>query len=194
MATTIIQDGFFKNFDTVRQLADTAHYQDEIYPTDNTSYPGICKDLPAALVRALVRKLEGLGFSRVVPALTFLRMSVPSGNRAPHYIHTDRLTGQWTLLVYLQDGLDPEAGTGFYSHIATGMDEHPSDDAGIEIWKRDQKHMERWQQLRLVSMVRNRAVIFSSEQFHCALPIGGFGDGPKDGRVVLTMFFNAERQ
>jgi hypothetical protein len=188
--TTIVIDEFFKNFAAVRKLADEAHYQDEVYPADNTVYPGICKDLPRGLVASVVAKTGAALGKPVAPVLTFLRLSVPSGTRAPHYVHTDLSTGQGTLLVYLSDAQDG-AGTGFYRHKETGMIAHPDTPEGVAIWARDQRDMSLWEQTNFVPMKRNRAVIFSAEQFHCALPTGGFGNGPVDGRLALTMFFNA---
>jgi hypothetical protein len=184
-----VVDSFFTKFANVEDVARKLTYRTEVYPADNTEYPGIAKNLPSGLVQSIVAKLRHLGFSEVEPVLSFFRLSVP-GPRAPHYVHTDYMTGQYTLLAYLSE--QEGAGTGFYQHKETGMYMHPTTQEGIEVWARDQRDLSLWDQTHFVQMKRNRALVFDSRAMHCALPTEGFGSDVKDGRLVLTMFFNGK--
>ena len=61
------------------------------------------------------------------------------------------------------------------------------EELGIAI--KDQNSPQKWLLVDKCDMKPNRACIFESDRFHCALPIGGFGDG-SEARTVLTVFFS----
>jgi len=180
-------DSFFNNFDHVLHVARSLQYKTEVYPADNTEYPGIAKDIPDPLKRAVCRKICTQTYMPVDPVLTFFRLSVP-GPRAPHYVHTDLMTARYTLLVYMTE--EPGAGTGFYRHKRTGMNKHPTEPDLIQAWVDDQRDLSLWEETNFVPMKANRAVIFDAAAMHCALPTTGFGKDISDGRLVFTMFWN----
>lgn len=187
-APVAFADSFLREFAKARAFADSAVYTDQVYPGDGALYPGICIDIPSWLERDMMLKLRRVGFREIRPKMTFLRMST-QGKKVPHRVHTDAMVGQWTFLCYLSESED--GGTGFYAHKQTGQRTHPRTAEDVAIWSRDQHDLSLWDQVGFVPMENNRAVLFPSDLYHCALPLDGFGNSALDARIVLTCFFNA---
>jgi hypothetical protein len=63
-----------------------------------------------------------------------------------------------------------------------GVDEK----AIIEDYNNPKKWIKDWQ----CQAKSNRLLIHDSLYWHCAEPVGGWGESPNNGRVVITCFFN----
>lgn len=119
----------------------------------------------------------------------------------PAYIHSDRETGDFTVVVYLsehehEDNGDP-SGTAFWKHKATGLTEMPS----FEQMRDEPERFAQlradmvsadpaaWEQVAFIPAKFNRAVIFRAPLFHSRCPREGFGETPSAGRMVWVSHF-----
>lgn len=187
-----IGDDFLPDFGRVRAWADEASYADVVNPADGVAYPGICTSIPGWLAQEVwqgTRKL--FGYAPICRAI-FTRLSL-AGSKAPHQAHTDASMGQYSLMLYLNRPQDCVGGTSLLRHRETGAESNPTDEAGVEIWKRDTNVADAWEPTLVCGMKANRALVFAADLYHRAEPIGGFGDNASNGRLVLTMFFDKGR-
>lgn len=182
---SIIIDDFLPDFQGWRKWADDLEYAPVENPVDRVSYPGICASVPTWGMRQRLSMIMGAG---VHINTAFLRLSL-AGVSVPHYAHTDKVMGQFSLMVYMNRTEHCQGGTALIRH-ADGMDMHPSSDEEVSLWERDTNQPERWSAYSLCEMKANRAFIFRADLMHAALPVGGFGDSVSNGRLVLTAFFN----
>lgn len=186
--TTIVDD-FFPQWEGWRKWCDDLEYVDEVNPVDGVTYPGIYRDVPQWGAQTL---LAGATGKRVRINAAFLRLSL-AGSKAPHIVHNDASMGQYSLMVYMNRYPDCVGGTGFYHHRGWADGEVRIGAAvTIEQLKRDANTIEAWDLYSRVEMAPNRAVIFRSELMHAALPVGGFGDDARNGRLVFTAFFDVD--
>jgi hypothetical protein len=72
----------------------------------------------------------------------------------------------------------------------SGLDSNPQTDEELALWQRDTNNVEAWEPYLLCPMKQNRAFLFRADLMHAALPFGGFGSSPSDGRLVLTAFLS----
>jgi len=158
-------------------------------PIDGVFYPGVSTDIPEAVRVEIIARLEIETGRKVTCNFMFLRLSV-EGVKAPHAAHTDCSHGALSLMLYLNKLDDCEGGTAFVSHKKTGLNETPINNKQLETWRADTKSEEAWAAYNVCHMLPNRALVFSGKMMHMALPTNGFGQGAKDGRLVLTMFFD----
>lgn len=176
---SLIYDDFLEDFDRWRTWFDQAPYEDVVSDVDNVTYPGICKDIPAELREEVRYKLQALtGMSRM--NWLFARLST-EGMDPPHWAHHDGNMGAWSMMLYLNRREHCQGGTALLSHVYG--------EPTPEVWARDTNTPGMWCQTLRCQMVPNRAFVFRAEQWHAALPKGGFGHSPIDGRLVLTCFF-----
>jgi hypothetical protein len=187
MYATVVDD-FLSDFSAAREWADTATFKDTKNPTDGVVYPLIANEMPTSLKREIEMNLMLVVGTTVYPRLTFMRLS-PAGVYVPHQAHTDVAMGQWSMMLYMNRPEHCTGGTSILHHI-NGMDRHPVTDEDVAIWKEDMNDESRWQITDFCRMQSNRAFIFRSDLFHRAEPSGGFGRGPRNGRLVCTCFFN----
>lgn len=182
----LVVDDFLQTYPALRAHADTADFADYRNPTDGVVYPYICTDIPAE-VRAEVQARLDAELKRPVAIRTlFMRLS-PAGVRAPHAVHTDNSMGRGSLMLYLTD---KEGGTGFAEHRALRIRSAPTNDSDLIRTIKDAHDMGNWKLWARCSARENRACIFPAELFHVALPVGGYGWGKQDARLVLTAFFD----
>lgn len=182
---SLVIDHFLPDLQGWREWADTATYEDVVNPLDGVSYPGICKDVPAYGTR---KRLESVMGSAVRINTIFTRLSL-AGVPVPHQAHTDAVMGQFSLMVYLNRAEHCRGGTSLVRHV-NGMDRNPLDEEQRMTWERDTNIPEMWKPYSMCNMQPNRAFIFQADLMHRAEPIGGFGDSPENGRLVLTAFFD----
>ncbi len=181
----IIND-FLTTFDTLKQAAVQADYQGVVNPGDGVEYPDITTDIPAECLTEIQTKLnEAMGWEVDIKTI-FMRLTSKLTAGAPHQAHNDAVMGNYTLLLYLNDG---PGGTSFVKHIETGMEAQPETQAQFDAWERDTNTPEAWVITEMVEMKENRANIINAERMHRAEPVGGFGESPQNGRIVLTAFF-----
>lgn len=183
---TILQvDDFLEGFDELKAFEKDAQFEDVENPYDGVVYPLICQNIPDTIMDEIKAKLSAhLGRDPDISA-SFLRRS-PEGVHVPHVAHTDQSMGDYSLMLYLGDG---DGGTAFLRHSETGIMYQPQSPAFVELAARDQNNLEAWKSVSMTPMKANRACIFDAGLFHCALPIGGFGQG-NSARTVLTVFFS----
>lgn len=182
----MVYDDFLKSFDELANHAKTADFRDIVNPVDGVTYPHICVDIPDGVKSELLGRIESFLGREPVSVTMFMRRS-PKGVHVPHAIHTDNSMGLYSLMLYMSDHQD--AGTGFMRHIETGMEFAPTNHEQLNLAIIDQNSPGKWLLVDKCEMKPNRACVFESYRFHCALPIGGFGSG-NEARTVLTVFFS----
>lgn len=182
----IILDGFLESYNVLKDHIHTADFGDITNPADGVVYPHICVLLPDVVRSELA---EGIGrvLGRNPEKMTaFLRRS-PKGVPVPHIAHTDISMGRYSLMLYCNNY--EGGGTAMLRHRETGICYSPESQEYVELMQKDQNSPEKWAVMEMAHMKENRAAIFDAGNFHCAMPIGGFGDGT-GSRAVLTAFFS----
>lgn len=178
-------DDFLRKFDDLKAFEKEAEFSDVENPYDGVVYPLICQHIPRPIIDEIKVKLsEYLGREPYISA-SFLRRS-PEGVHVPHIAHTDKSMGDYSLMLYLSDG---EGGTAFLRHAESGMMYQPESTEFIDLAVRDQNKTDKWRVCSMVPRGANRACIFDAGLFHCAMPVGGDGEGD-NARTVLTVFFS----
>ena len=176
-----VWDSFLPSFHTWNAHARSRDYSGAVNPEDGVRYPDVTSDVhPAVLNFSMTRIGNYLG-KEVSCDLPFMRLTSSETETAPHQAHHDAIQGEYTFILYFQDG---EGGTDFVTHVDEG------DDVSVETWQRDTNVYDKWEVTGGVEMKANRAVLFPSAQMHRAEPVNGLGDGVIDGRIVLTLFVN----
>ena len=183
----LVVDDFLEDFAFWREWADVQTFKDEVNPVDGVIYPGICKAVPSWGIQ---QRLNGIMGVQVTINSIFMRLS-PAGANPPHWAHNDASMGQYSLMLYLNRPEHCQGGTALLEHKLFGLRDGPRDEEEMEAWKQNTNDADAWKQTMVCEMKTNRAFIFRSELMHAALPVSGFGKDAKDGRLVLTAFFNA---
>lgn len=183
-----IVDDFLDDFAAVRKAADKITFKDETNPVDGVVYPHIFRDIPPGLAREIETKLMLLVSRPIVIKTMFVRLS-PLGVNPPHFAHTDAVMGDYSAMLYLNRQEHCQGGTAVLRH-ESGMDLHPSNAAEVATWTRDTNDESKWMITDYCPMAPNRIFLFRSDLFHAALSRQGFGSNARDGRMVLTVFFN----
>lgn len=169
------------------EFAKTAEYCEEVNEVDNVAYPTICKALPERLVKVIGLKLSHIMGRPIKDITMFLRLSL-EGTDAPHQAHTDHSMGRYSFMLYLTDAEHCEGGTSFVTHkqlqVASAFDEK-----ALEAFE-DTNELIAWEVSEICNMEPNKGCLFESDRFHRAEPVGGFGSGLRDGRLVFTCFFS----
>lgn len=183
----IIQhDNFLNQYNDLAQYAKDAEFKDEVNPSDGVTYPLICREIPRAIWDDVRRGLsEYLGQSPEIHAM-FMRRS-PKGVDVPHVAHHDAVMGRYSLMLYLDD--KEGSGTAFLRHKESGIMYQPDSQEYVDVVVKDQNSLEKWVVSSMVQSKANRAAIFDAGIFHCAMPVGGYGEG-NEARTVLTAFFS----
>tara|TARA_R110002096_G_scaffold152085_1_gene315014 strand:+ start:3548 stop:4129 length:582 start_codon:yes stop_codon:yes gene_type:complete len=183
-----IADDFIPEYPAFRRFLDGCDYKGMVNPADGVFYPGVTDDIPryvSKCVKIAITKAAGF---EVDIKCQFLRLSV-DGVKAPHQAHNDKLMSEYLCIHYLNRPEDCQGGTSFVRHIETGMDGQPENSAEFEAWERDHSIPDAWEVLSMCEMKENRAFIYPAEAMHRAEPVGGFGKGAEDGRLVMVTFF-----
>ncbi len=183
----MIFDNFLNSFDILnRHARSIAEFSGVENPADGVVYPDVTIDIPDLVRDEIQTHLDRI-FERPVHINTmFMRLTSDATFGAPHQAHTDSVMGEFTLLLYLND---ESGGTSLVRHVDTGMDRDPETNEQYEAWVRDTNVPDAWEITEMVQMRKNRANIIDAHLMHRAEPVGGFGDGQADGRIVLTAFF-----
>jgi hypothetical protein len=182
----IILDNFLENYRELKNHAISCSFSDVVNPVDGVTYPFINKEIPESIVNEAKEKLAEI-FGEIKINAIFLRMS-PAGVSAPHMAHTDISMGRYSLMLYLNE--NNSAGTGLLVHKETGIAFTPESQYFADIVVSDQNNCDAWHVTEMAKMKENRAAIFDANRFHCALPVGGFGESQSESRIVLTVFFD----
>lgn len=186
-----IYDDFFspaylRLFDAIMSAGK---FSDVTSPTDGITYPGILLAEPDAKLYLQIRISQLLDVPVPVElSQCFFRLTSSAQKEAPNKIHNDASMGTHAALIYMSREWSRGAGTSFWTHVTEGEYQKESCDAALV-----QSHTNRqdqWSFRFFVPGVRNRILLYDARLWHCAEPVGGFGSGPADGRIVLTCFFN----
>ena len=131
----------------------------------------------------------------VFPNAMFFRNTNKETEKA--YIHSDRLSGNHTCIVYLSTH-EENTGTAFWRHRRTGLVYMPPVEVQKEqgIFEELKEDMvtgdpDKWEQLDFVRSVLNRALLFHAPLFHSRFPLSGFGEGERgeDRLIWATHYF-----
>jgi len=189
MDSEIIIDNFLNDFESFRIHCDDVSYDGVVNPEDGVFYPGVSLDIPKSIeAEVIARTINSIGRDIKVNAL-FLRLST-NGMDAPHQAHTDAVMGSYSLMLYINRLEDCEGGTSLVLHKKTGLCSTPINEKQLKVWQDDTNNEEAWQITNIAAMIPNRAFIFDADLMHRAEPVGGFGDNERNGRLVLTMFYD----
>lgn len=180
----MVVNDFLDSYPDLKSYSSTCDFVDETNPADGVCYPDICKDVPDNIRDEILCRLGDIVCHEPENPIIFLRMS-KSGVNCPHIFHNDISMGKYSFMLYLNTRED--SGTALAIHKSTGQYKTPCD---IDDIIDDMNNQESWEIYKKADMVENRGVLFDSSLFHCALPIGGFGDKQEDARIVLTCFFS----
>lgn len=189
MAGEIVIDSFLDDFDSFRLHCDGVNYQGETNPEDGVFYDGVSLEIPIDIKEEISRKLSEIHNREVSINSMFLRLS-SDGMDAPHQSHTDAVMGSFSLMLYMNRINDCEGGTSLVVHKRTGLCSNPINKKQQAVWEQDHSNWDAWSIASICPMMPNRAFIFDSSLMHRAEPVGGFGNNSKDGRLVLTVFYD----
>lgn len=181
-------DEFFppKEFELIRDYAHQLKYVPVKSPLDGVEYPDIGLPVPPSIQERMVMQFTWLVGHRVALTQTAFRLSI-EGSKPPHWAHTDAEGAAFSAFIFINapDG----CATALVQHRGNRMWRHPQDADELEVWKADHNKPEKWLIKSVVEGAPNRAVIVPAELMHAALPLGGIGKGPTDGRLILLAFF-----
>jgi hypothetical protein len=179
-------DSFLASYQKLKDYAKTADFGDIVNPVDGVIYPGICDVIPDDIRQELLERIEFLIHRKPHNITMFMRRS-PAGVHCPHIVHNDLSMGTHSLMLYMND--NDMGGTALVRHFESGMMYNPEAQEFIDIAIRDQNSPDKWASYHQFAMKENSVALFDAGLFHCAMPIGGFGDGT-EARTVLTVFFS----
>lgn len=179
-------DNFLGSYNELKEYAKAADFRDIVNPVDGVTYKHICDSIPDGIRSEILGRIEFLIKRKPHDITMFMRRS-PKGVHCPHIVHNDSSMGANSLMLYMNNSHD--GGTAIVRHYETGMMYQPGSVESTEIAIKDQNKPEKWRETHKFYMRENSAALFDAGLFHCALPIGGFGDGA-EARTVLTVFFS----
>lgn len=182
----MIIDNFIGSYNDLKAISLSCDFNDEVNDADGVVYPFIFKDIPQDIQDDILLAIEKAIGSPPKESLMFLRMS-PKGVNCPHIVHHDKVMGDYSLMLYLNEG---EGGTSLVRHIETGISYAPNNEQFAKIIAYDQNNPSQWDITSTAKMKENRGFIFDAGNLHCAEPLGGFGDDQSNSRIVLTCFFS----
>lgn len=183
----LIFDDFFMTPNEVLLHLLKGKFADHVSPSDGVRYPGIqnapglCNVMHAYLTKVLGRKEARINNC-------FARLTSSAEAEAPNKIHSDYGMGEYAAHVYLSTGWPADSGTSFWRHRESGSERRlGAEDADL---LKDANDASKWERYSLCPGKFNRCLIHDATLWHCAEPVGGWGAGPEDGRLVLTTFFS----
>ena len=174
-------DDFIEDFDSFRSHAITRNYKGEINPADGVFYPDISTDIPESIRDEIIEKLGATEY------LMFMRLTTKNTPVAPHQAHNDAIMASNTAILYINPG---EGGTSILSHKDFDMMGGLVTEEQERIWAADTNNYNAWDIVRMFHAKPNRIVSYPSNWMHRAEPVGGFGDSPENGRLVLVVFYD----
>ena len=176
----LIVDNFTPIAHALRKDALASEFIDWEAP-DGEVYRRVCiKDLPGIQSR----------IERVMGPVTMFGMGYRlnfDGEPPNAAIHSDLGWGTHAMVLYLCDG---PGGTAFWEHKATGLQTLLP--GQVEEWhsvRDDWNRAEAWDQLSMVELKFNRAVIYNGSYFHSRWPFEAFGHDKEAGRLIAVAFF-----
>jgi hypothetical protein len=173
----LIIDDFYTNPDAVRAFALSQPFSVKgNYPGSRTA-PYLTQDIKNAIqhwlspVGPITHWFEDQGYTGAFQLTT-------AQDRT--WIHSDHFN-TWAGVCYLTPDAPHTGGTGLYRHKATGEFKRvTTDHEGYDYTK--------WDLFDKIGNKYNRLILYRGDLFHASLDY--FGEGPQDGRLFQTFFFN----
>jgi len=194
LSKVLVADNFVRDPDAVRASALNSGFgtwRPDATVIGYENYDGVnINGMHSCLVKALT---DAMGCSIYPESMIF---RVTGEKTDPSRIHSDRMFGMYSCIVYLSHELE-KSGTGFYQNLRTGSCEMPSlnsimGTAEFDILKleMDEARDEDWKQVHYVEGKYNRALIFKAPLYHARVPKFGKGSTPEDSRMIWCCHFN----
>ena len=183
-------DDFFVNPNAVYSEISSGRFEDIESDWDNQRYPDINKNISVEIQDYVTQTLSKVLAAKVVVQTIFARVTCRNTPDPPHHIHSDRAMSTHACHVYLSKHWPENSGTSFWRHK-----DHGSTDSSVidsSVITQDTKNREQWIKTFTCQGQYNRLFVHDANLFHCAEPVGGWGDDATNGRLVLTCFFNLE--
>jgi len=183
----IAVDEVFPNneFLLLRDYAWGMEYKDRTGP-DGVVYKNIGLPVPAVAQEMLVHTLSWLMGYRILLKICAFRLSL-EGTEPPQWAHSDAEVSKWASFIYINES---PGGTVLLKHVDEDFSEHPKNQAELDVWTRDCNNLNAWSIIGEVACKPNRGLVIPSNLLHAAMPPRGFGQSPKDGRLILWSFFD----
>lgn len=177
-AGVLVFDNFLADPERYRAEAIAREYRTYEFPDVGVTFHGISAPAGAEVPLKLARL-----FPAAVPTLSFFRRS-PAGQVEPHFIHTDVDMGDWTALLYLNQGAPEGDGTAFWRYLPTNEIENPAPHL------RSREGMTPapvWRVWRRVDAKFNRLVVFPATYYHSRAIFENWGQG-EGARLTQVTF------
>ncbi len=187
-------DNFVPDPDAVRNSALVSGFG--TWKPDNTlvgykNYDGVnINGMHSCLIKALT---DAMGCS-IYPESMIFRVTGEKSD--PSRIHSDRMYGNYTCIVYLSREYE-KSGTGFYMNLRTNSCEMPplerlvgTDEFEVLKKEMDEADEKDWKQVHYVEGKYNRALIFKAPLYHARIPKLGKGTSPENSRMIWVTHFN----
>jgi len=187
---SLIIDNFLRNPEEFREIATSRSFDGITNPHDGIHYPNVTLNIPVEIQSEITQKLQAIFSKEIKYSAMFMRLRKEGMKHAPHEVHSDKIMGDYTALIYLNTDDQCRGGTAFVEHISGQLSTHPETPEELELWHQDTNRKEAWVRTGFCPMKFNRCVIFRSDLLHYAEPWGGFGTDNDSGRLVLTAFFS----
>lgn len=107
-----------------------------------------------------------------------------------NWVHHDDTS--WAGVIYLTPDANPDAGTGLFTHIETGVCQWDPNDPSTELNENEDRFdLSKWRCNLRVENKFNRLILYRGSMYHSSL-IAGFGNNYENGRLTQVFFFNTE--
>lgn len=196
-SATLVIDNFLPDPVAHRKLALSLPFY-SIRAPDNGIYRCIhvrpTDELKPQIEKAIGRKAE--------IDYTFFRYAT-YGLPLNHLVHADSGLSPFGCVLYLNeaDQIVPGSGTAFYRHKKLGYEKMPTEEEVRKAGKSPKRvwdtleaswnEPDAWEQISMVPMIFNRAIVFDTTRFHSRLPLDAFGNTLEDARLIQVSFFQA---
>lgn len=184
-----VEDNFLEDFESFREACDGLSYNGMVNPGDGVFYPGVTDQIPEETKTEVKARIESLLGFEVKINVMFLRLSV-KGVHCPHQAHTDSTLGKIGFMFYANRLEDCIGGTSFIIHKHSGLQRDPINEKQQKVWDEDHNNTDAWQIKEMIDMKPNRGFLFDVSLMHRSMPVGGFGDDRKTGRLAMIAFLD----
>jgi len=195
----IIVDDFFADFAAARRCALQREYSTQTNPYDSNQYPTVSmlpEDEPHELVVEAGNKIARIMSSRIAIPRALFRFTLADAQQ-PYQAHSDAFMGaQFTAIVYMNEWSQCKGGTALLRHRSLGVDrlDRETPEKVSQQLHADENRPEAWHTEVLVPMMPNRLLIIPADLIHRSEPVEGFGSGTEDGRLVMVISFDLQRE
>lgn len=183
---SMIFDNFFEDPIRAKALINRAEVKDVKYE-DGVVYPNIAM-LPESVHREIIENLERV-FGPIKEKISFARYSFADTN-PPHWAHSDREIAQFLALIYLSEDKG-QYGTSVVRHRELDFETHPTDDFRRQTLLGHANKRDEWEITFTCPSKFNRLFVLNADLIHASM--GEYGKDRNDGRLVISVFFDLDR-